>query len=102
MTDPVDANRPSVLRVVPHPHELNPRGITITCPGCGARRDWLLLETQRRIFVRCRCAHEWEEFALDLDYFDANFAYPDRSWVDCHEAMIALGFDGLLAGAVWS
>ncbi|SEK66299.1 hypothetical protein [Streptacidiphilus jiangxiensis] len=102
MTNPAEAHRPSVIRVVEHPDELNPRGITITCPSCGARRDWLLLETRGRTFVRCRCAHEWKEADLDLDYFNANFCYPDRTWPDSRDAMIAMGFDGLLAGAVWS
>ena len=30
----------------------SPRCITITCEHCGARRDWLLLNVHRQVFVR--------------------------------------------------
>ncbi|MFC1420010.1 hypothetical protein [Streptacidiphilus cavernicola] len=70
--------------------------------GRPSRGDWLLLETLRRVFVRCRCGHEWEEPELDAEFFDANFAYPDRTWPDTDEALKALGYTGEFAGIYFS
>ncbi|MFJ7248456.1 hypothetical protein ACIQWA_28040 [Kitasatospora sp. NPDC098652] len=92
----------AVIRAVPHPAELNPRGITITCTGCGARRDWLLLAVHDQIFVRCRCAHEWREPDLTRADFDRHYVEPEYEWDDFDTAMRALAFDGLLAGTTWN
>ncbi|MFD8703761.1 hypothetical protein ACFV1W_14235 [Kitasatospora sp. NPDC059648] len=92
----------AIIRAVPHPAELNPRGITITCTGCGARRDWLLLAVRDQIFVRCRCAHEWPEPDLTRADFDRHYVEPEHEWDDFDTAMRALAFDGLLAGTTWN
>ncbi|MER7582085.1 hypothetical protein [Kitasatospora sp. NPDC097691] len=70
----------------------------ITCPECRARRDWLLLETRKMVFVRCRCDHEWREPDVDVEVFEENFAYPEWSWQDAGDAMVALGFSGEFRG----
>ncbi|MEY9876322.1 hypothetical protein ABH931_005832 [Streptacidiphilus sp. MAP12-33] len=88
----------AVIRVVEYPGELNPRGTLVVCTSCRANRDWLLLETRRRVFVRCRCGFEWEEGELDFDFFEANFSYADRSWGDAEQALTDLGFGGEFAG----
>ena len=95
---PEPAPGSSLIRMVQHAEELNPRGFLITCPSCRAERDWLLLETLRRVFVRCRCGHEWEEPDLDAEYFDDNFAYADRTWPNVDDAVEALGYTGEFAG----
>jgi hypothetical protein len=87
-----------LIRMVQYPDELNPRGFPITCTNCRAERDWLLLETLRRVFVRCRCGHEWEELDLDAEFFDDNFAYADRAWPNTDDAIKALGYTGEFAG----
>ncbi|QMU74600.1 hypothetical protein GXW83_01180 [Streptacidiphilus sp. PB12-B1b] len=108
MTDYDPADRPEplpgqpVIRAVPHPDELNPRGITITCDRCGARRGWLLLNVRAHVFVRCRCAHEWNEPDLTRADCDQHYTEPDREWDDFNTAMTSLGYDGLLAGATWN
>jgi hypothetical protein len=91
-----------LIRIVQHPDELNPRGFPITCTACRAERDWLLLETLRRVFVRCRCGHEWEEAELDAEFFDANFTYADRVWPNADQALKALGYTGEFAGIYFS
>ncbi|MFJ6212061.1 hypothetical protein ACIQGZ_01770 [Streptomyces sp. NPDC092296] len=91
----------NVIRAVPHPGELDARGIPITCPNCHARRDWLLLNVRHHVFVRCRCATEWHEPDLTRDYFDQYFTEPEREWANFDTAMRALAFDGLLAGVMW-
>lgn len=91
----------TVIRAVPHPDELDARGIPITCPNCRAQRDWLLLNVRHQVFVRCRCAHEWPEPGLTRAYFDQHYTEPDREWANFEDAMRALAFDGLLAGCSW-
>ncbi|CAM5397093.1 hypothetical protein AB0F92_15920 [Kitasatospora aureofaciens] len=91
----------AVIRAVPHPGELDARGIPITCPQCAARRDWLLLNVRHQVFVRCRCAAEWHEPDLTRAYFDQHFTEPEHEWDDFDSAMRALAFDGLLAGTTW-
>ncbi|MFJ2578388.1 hypothetical protein [Kitasatospora aureofaciens] len=102
--DPHHESHRSVIRAVPHPDELDARGIPITCPTCRARRDWLLLNVRHQVFVRCRCAAEWHEPDLTLAYFDQHFTASEQEWDewdDFDTAMRALAFDGLLAGATW-
>ncbi|MEV7020893.1 hypothetical protein [Kitasatospora sp. NPDC093558] len=105
MPDPTDTDSTSdrpVIRAVPHPGALDPRGITITCPKCDATRDWLLLNVRAQVFVRCRCTAEWHEPDLTPTDFDEHFTVPEREWDNFDDAMTGLGFDGLLAGAVWN
>lgn len=88
----------TIVRAVPHSHELNPRGITITCDHCGARRDWLLINVRAQVFVRCRCAHEWHEPDLETGDFDSAYSGPEREWDDFDQMYRGLGFDGLFRG----
>lgn len=92
----------TVIRAVPHPGELDARGIPIVCPNCRARRDWLLLNVRRQVFVRCRCAAEWHEPDLTRAYFDQHYTEPEHEWDDYDTAMMSLGYDGLLAGTTWN
>ncbi|MFK0194254.1 hypothetical protein [Kitasatospora sp. NPDC090308] len=55
-----------------------------------------------QVFVRCRCTHEWEELDLTCAYFDLHFTGPEHEWENYDDAITALGFDGLLAGTIWS
>ncbi|MDH6119366.1 hypothetical protein ABH930_000608 [Kitasatospora sp. GAS204A] len=91
-----------VIRAVPHPGELDARGIPITCLNCHARRDWLLLNVGPQVFVRCRCAAEWPEPDLTRAYFDQHYTEPEHEWDDYDTAMRALAFDGLFAGVIWN
>ncbi|MFF2956999.1 hypothetical protein ACFVVU_37370 [Kitasatospora sp. NPDC057965] len=94
--DPQPAPEPAIVLAVPHPDPLTPRGIAITCALCGAGRDWLLIQVNGIVFVRCRCAHEWQE--PDLEGGDVDIAHtngPEREWTDFDEMYRGLGFDGL-------
>ncbi|MFG2822637.1 hypothetical protein ACGFX4_24780 [Kitasatospora sp. NPDC048365] len=109
MTNPADPDRDpqhrNIVLAVPHPQPLNPRGITITCTMCNAARDWLLVQVRNLVFVRCRCTHEWREHDLQTAHVTAargNDGEPLREWASFDEMYRGLGFDGLLAGAVWN
>lgn len=91
-----------LTRTMVHPDELNPRGFLITCACCGASRDWLLVNIAQRVYVRCRCTHEWAEPDLDVETFDNLFSYIEAIWGSYTDAVRANGFDGFLAGTVWN
>jgi hypothetical protein len=90
-----------LTRTVPHPDELAPRGIRITCACCGATRDWLLVNVGSDVYIRCRCTHEWLERDLDLEAFDGLFTYVERLWGTYDDAVTGLGYDGTFAGTYW-
>ncbi|MCX4773750.1 hypothetical protein [Streptomyces sp. NBC_01285] len=46
---------PGATRCLSHPRELAHRGIPVMCTACGARRDWLLINRGRNVWVCCRC-----------------------------------------------
>jgi hypothetical protein len=87
-----------VVRMLPYPWPLVFGGITTICPGCGARRDWLLISIGHEIQVRCRCAAQWPEPDLNRSDFDALYSHTERLWSSPEEAARGLGFDGLFAG----
>nr|BFD94049.1 hypothetical protein KitaXyl93_54090 [Kitasatospora sp. Xyl93] len=91
---------PEAVRLVQCPTELALRGIPVTCSGCRARRDWLLINHRRHVWIRCRCGAEWLEPEITRRDFDAMLA-ANPSWTHYRtlaEAQIALGFDGIFAG----
>ncbi|WP_329581971.1 hypothetical protein OG500_19310 [Kitasatospora sp. NBC_01250] len=103
MTNPTgtddDPHHGPVTRAVPHPDQLNPRGIVITCAVCGASRDWLLIQVRTLVFVRCRCTHEWQEHDLEAVDFDGSHSGPETEWESFEQMYRSLGFDGLFRGS---
>jgi hypothetical protein len=91
-----------LTRSIVHGGELRPRGFLITCAYCLATRDWLIVEVYGRVYIRCRCTHEWLEPDLDLDAFNDLFGEVDRVWDSLTDVITSLGFDGLLAGTTWT
>lgn len=72
----------------------------VTCSACRARRDWLLLNHRRNVWVRRGCGDEWLEPEITRKDFDAMIANP--TWThhpDTDPARVALGFDGTFAGS---
>ncbi|MEU9319548.1 hypothetical protein [Streptomyces sp. NPDC048295] len=96
-TQPADG--PAVTRCVGHPCELTFGGIPARCSACRARRDWLLINHRRNVWIRCRCGNQWLEPEISRADFDALIGGPDgTSYPSVEAAMIALGFDGVFAG----
>ncbi|MFF3069215.1 hypothetical protein [Kitasatospora sp. NPDC057936] len=90
---------PEAVRGVLHPAELALRGMPVTCSACRARRDWLLLNRRRNVWVRCRCGNEWLEPEITRQDFDALIADPTWTHHPSTEAgRVALGFDGTFVG----
>ncbi|MFD8781913.1 hypothetical protein [Kitasatospora sp. NPDC059599] len=87
------------VRGLLHPAELALRGMPVACSACQARRDWLLLNHRRNVWVRCRCGNEWLESEITRKDFDALIASP--TWThhpSTDAARVTLGFDGTFAG----
>lgn len=89
---------PDVERSISRAAELSLRGMPVICSACKARRDWLLINRGRHVWIRCRCANEWLEPEITRTDFDAMgdgdwTAYPSTAHV-----VEAHGFDGSFAG----
>lgn len=90
---------PGVTRCTGHPRELALRGIPVMCSACQARRDWILINHGRNVWIRCRCGNQWLEPEIRRADFDALLANPNwTNYPSLEQAMTALGFDGSFAG----
>ncbi|MEU9484517.1 hypothetical protein AB0D83_12780 [Streptomyces decoyicus] len=90
---------PGATRCLSHPAELALRGIPVRCSACRARRDWLLINHGRNVWIVCRCSNQWLEPEISRTDFDALIAIPDpRTYPSVEEGLAALGFDGAFAG----
>ena len=90
---------PAAARCVNYSRELSLRGIPAMCTACRARRDWLLINQGRHVWIRCRCSHQWLEPEISRADFDAMITDPHyTTYPSVQQAMTALGFDGSFAG----
>ncbi|MBV9023377.1 MAG: hypothetical protein JO362_06200 [Streptomycetaceae bacterium] len=90
---------PLAIRCINHPQEISLRGIPVLCSACRARRDWLLINQGRTVWVRCRCGNQWTEPEITRADFDALVHTPEMTiYPSVEEAIAAAGFDGALAG----
>ncbi|WP_344576626.1 hypothetical protein [Streptomyces lunalinharesii] len=87
------------LRATTHPEEIIITGITVMCPQCGARRDWMVICDGNEISLRCRCSHQWVERELTrADYLSMIGEGIVQDHPSLESAARAEGFDGTLAG----
>lgn len=96
-SQPVDG--PGAIRCVGHPQELSLGGMPVTCSACRARRDWLLINHSRNVWIRCRCGNQRLEPEISRAHFDTLIASPygTRSH-SVTDALAALGFDSVYLG----
>jgi hypothetical protein len=47
-------------------------GEIVACSHCETYRDWIVLSTQGRVWLRCRAGHETEHTGLDTAWFNRN------------------------------
>ncbi|NEA56609.1 hypothetical protein G3I60_21335 [Streptomyces sp. SID13666] len=91
---------PAAIRCAGYPRELAMRGIPVLCSACRARRDWLLINQGRNVWIRCRCSNQWLEPEITRADFDAMLTDPHwTTYPSVEQALIGLGFDGAFAGA---
>jgi hypothetical protein len=86
------------LRATTHPEEIVITGITVMCPQCGARRDWMVICDRNEISIRCRCAHQWVERELTRADYEAMIDVGGQDFPSLEAAAQAAGYDGTLAG----
>ncbi|MFF2955893.1 hypothetical protein ACFVVU_31655 [Kitasatospora sp. NPDC057965] len=90
---------PDAVRGAQCPHELALLGMPVVCSNCRARRDWLLINHRRNVWVRCRCGHEWLEPEITRRDFEAMLDEPTWTYYrTLADARTALGFDGIFTG----
>ncbi|MFJ8442826.1 hypothetical protein [Kitasatospora griseola] len=90
---------PDAARAVQCPHELALRGMPVSCSNCRARRDWLLINHRRNVWIGCRCGHQWLEPEITRKDFDAMLTNPTWThYPTLAQGQAALGFDGTFAG----
>nr|WP_258052502.1 hypothetical protein [Streptomyces sp. Ru73] len=94
-----EEDRPRI-RFTTHPDPITITGITVMCPACGARRDWMVIgDVPGRVFLRCRCAHQWHEPELTRADFDAMIGAPGQKYPSLDVGARDTGHDGTLAGS---
>ncbi|MFC7217613.1 hypothetical protein ACFQLX_05405 [Streptomyces polyrhachis] len=73
----------------------------MTCSPGSARRDRLLLNHARNVWIICRCSHQWLEPELTRADFDALVAAQGAgtTYPAVARTLATPGFDGVLAGA---
>jgi hypothetical protein len=90
---------PGATRCLSHPRTLALGGIPVMCTDCRARRDWLLINHGRNVWIVCRCSNQWLEPEISRADFDALIAIPDgTTYPSVEQGLAALGFDGAFAG----
>lgn len=87
------------LRATIHPEEITITGITVMCPQCSARRDWMVICDGNEISIRCRCAHQWIERELTRADYLAMIDTGGQDYRSLKDATQATGHDGTFAGA---
>ncbi|GAA1890698.1 hypothetical protein [Streptantibioticus ferralitis] len=91
---------PVAIRCLRHWQELALRGIPAFCSACSARRDWLLINEGRTVWIQCRCGNQWAEPEITRADFEALINTPDQVlYPSLNDAIAAQGFDGTLAGS---
>lgn len=90
---------PGVTRCTGHSRELALRGIPVMCSACQARRDWILINHGRNVWIRCRCGNQWLEPEITRVDFESMITSPNwTNYPTLEQAMTARGFDGSFAG----
>ncbi|MFJ4689247.1 hypothetical protein [Streptomyces sp. NPDC088789] len=56
--------------MMPWPGPLVADGEILTCPRCGTYRDWIVLNQQHTVWLRCRAGHETIQTRLDTAWFN--------------------------------
>lgn len=88
------------IRVTTRAEPLTITGLIVMCPKCSARRDWLVIcDVPGRVFLRCRCAHQWYEPELTRADFDAMIGEAGQKYASLDAAARDTGHDGSMAGA---
>ncbi|MFI5982068.1 hypothetical protein ACIBEA_14435 [Streptomyces sp. NPDC051555] len=72
----------------------------IACTECGAYRDWLVLNSGDRVWVRCRSAHETLVPGLDGDWYGRNSGPIEGVFGSREDGLTSFGYDGTFAGAI--
>lgn len=66
-------------------------GEMVACAECEAYRDWLILSTSDRIWLRCRAGHQQQETRLDTAWYNRNSGPADSTHATFEDCLRHLG-----------
>jgi hypothetical protein len=78
-------------RMMPWKQPLILDGEMVTCAECSAYRDWLVISTRDRIWLRCRIGHQQRETRLDTAWFNRNSGPADATHATFEDCLRHLG-----------
>ncbi|MCX5274992.1 MULTISPECIES: hypothetical protein [Streptomyces] len=78
-------------RLMPWPRLLVVEGDVRACPQCAAYRDWVVLCTEGRIWLRCRAGHETLEPRLDVAWYNRNSGPSNGKFGTLEEGLRSIG-----------
>ncbi|HEX5569089.1 MAG TPA: hypothetical protein VFY14_19585 [Streptomyces sp.] len=78
-------------RMMPWKQPLVLDGEMVTCTGCGAYRDWLVLSTRDQIWLRCRAGHQQHETRLDTAWYNRHAGPADATFSSFEDCLRHLG-----------
>lgn len=78
-------------RLMPWPRPLVIEGDVRACPQCEAYRDWVVLCTEGRIWLRCRDGHETLESRLDVAWYNRNSGPSNGKFGTLEEGLRSIG-----------
>ncbi|WP_435128744.1 hypothetical protein [Actinacidiphila sp. bgisy144] len=92
--EPEPHSGPRAIHYIRHPQELTLRGIPVMCAFCRDRRDWLVMNEGRNVFIQCRCNNRCHEPEITRADFLALTRLPDTTtYASMKESVAAMGWE---------
>ncbi|WP_412078826.1 hypothetical protein ACLF6K_36075 [Streptomyces xanthophaeus] len=86
--------------MMPYWAPLTVDGVVVSCSECGAYRDWLVLNSGDRVWVRCRSGHETPVPGLDAAWYERTAGPVESLHASREDGETAFGYDGTFAGVI--
>ncbi|MCY0931512.1 hypothetical protein OTB20_36085 [Streptomyces sp. H27-H1] len=75
-------------------------GVVVSCSECGVYRDWLVLSSGDKVWVRCRSGHDTPVPGLDAAWYERTAGPVEGLYTSRESGETAFGYDGTFAGVI--
>ncbi|CAM5323989.1 hypothetical protein SAVIM338S_00807 [Streptomyces avidinii] len=75
-------------------------GVVVSCAECGVYRDWLVLNSGGRVWVRCRSGHDTPVPGLDSAWYERTAGPVEGLYTSREDGEASFGYDGTFAGVI--
>ncbi|WP_051774445.1 hypothetical protein [Streptomyces sp. NRRL S-237] len=75
-------------------------GVVVSCSQCGVYRDWLVLNSGGKVWVRCRSGHDTPVPGLDAAWYERTAGPVEGLYTSREEGEASFGYDGTFAGVI--